>query len=146
MTIPVQASPSQAIAIKQADVKIASALPTPNTVPSNTEVPAERETSWYIPGWVDDMIQKVDEMIQSFKDLMSGKLIKDAIEGLVVLLVDELMSPLYDAFAQSYLFTPQIAEIAMVQSGWSLFMIIGLVLLFIGISWLTIKIIKGKKT
>ncbi|MFD2879939.1 hypothetical protein ACFTAO_34485 [Paenibacillus rhizoplanae] len=84
-------------------------------------------------------------MIQSFKDLMSGKLIKDAIEGLVVLLVDELMSPLYDAFAQSYLFTPQIAEIALVQSGWSLFMIIGLVLLFIGISWLTFKIIQGKK-
>ncbi|NOU82511.1 hypothetical protein GC101_26965 [Paenibacillus sp. LMG 31459] len=91
------------------------------------------------------MIQKVDDMIQSFKDLMSGKLIKDAIEGLIVLLVDELMSPLYDAFAKSYLFTPQIAEIAMVQSGWSLFMIIGLVLLFIGISWLTFKIIQGKK-
>ncbi len=75
----------------------------------------ERETSWYIPNWVDDMIHKVDDMIQSFKDLMSGKLIKDAIEGLVVLLVDELMSPLYDAFAKSYLFTPQIAEIDKVR-------------------------------
>lgn len=145
LTVPVQASPSQVVTSKQADVKIASAMPTPTTVPTSTEVPAERETSWYIPGWVDDMIQKVDDMIQSFKDLMSGKLIKDAIEGLIVLLVDELMSPLYDAFAQSYLFTPQIAEIAMVQSGWSLFMIIGLVLLFIGISWLTFKIIQGKK-
>lgn len=145
LTVTVQASPSQVIASKQADVKIASALPAPTTVPTSTEVPAERETSWYIPGWVDDMIQKVDDMIQSFKDLMSGKLIKDAIEGLIVLLVDELMSPLYDAFAQSYLFTPQIAEIAMVQSAWSLFMIIGLVLLFIGISWLTFKIIQGKK-
>ncbi|AIQ16740.1 hypothetical protein H70357_08770 [Paenibacillus sp. FSL H7-0357] len=61
------------------------------------------------------MIHKVDDMIQSFKDLMSGKLIKDAIEGLVVLLVDELMSPLYDAFAKSYLFTPQIAEIDKVR-------------------------------
>ncbi|MFD1904899.1 hypothetical protein ACFSQ7_14030 [Paenibacillus rhizoplanae] len=58
MTVTVQASPSQAIAIKQAGVKIASALPNPTTAPSNTEVPAERETSWYIPGWVDDMIQK----------------------------------------------------------------------------------------
>lgn len=145
LTVTVQASPIQVVASKQADVKIASALPIPTTVPFSSEEPAERETSWYIPGWVDDMIQKVDDMIQSFKDLMSGKLIKDAIEGLIVLLVDELMSPLYDAFAQSYLFTPQIAEIAMVQSGWSLFMIIGLVLLFIGISWLTFKIIQGKK-
>lgn len=143
-TVTVQAAPSQVI-IKQTEVQVASALPKPTTAPPNTEVPAERETSWYIPGWVDDMIQKVDDMIQSFKDLMSGKLIKDAIEGLIVLLVDELMSPLYDAFAQSYLFTPQIAEIAMVHSGWSLFMIISLVLLFIGISWLTFKIIKGKK-
>ncbi|WP_438498681.1 hypothetical protein, partial [Paenibacillus sp. IHBB 3054] len=119
---------------------LASAGPTPTASP-----PVERETSWYIPDWVDDMIHKVDDMIQSFKDLMSGKLIKDAIEGLVVLLVDELMSPLYDAFAKSYLFTPQIAEIDLVQSGWSIFMIIGLVSLFIGISWLAFKIIRGKK-
>lgn len=146
LNVTVQASSSQVTQPSGSSaVKLASALPTPTIAPPGTAEPAERETSWYIPDWVDDMIQKVDDMIQSFKDLMSGKLIKDAIEGLIVLLVDELMSPLYDAFAKSYLFTPQIAEIAMVQSGWSLFMIIGLVLLFIGISWLTFKIIQGKK-
>lgn len=144
--VTVLAASSQDIFSNTGDVRIASALPTPTAEPSSTEEPeAERETSWYIPDWVDDIIHKVDDMIQSFKDLMSGKLIKDAIEGLIVLLVDELMSPLYDAFAKSYLFTPQIAEIAMVYSGWSFFMIIGLVLLFIGISWLTLKIIRGKK-
>ncbi|WP_342438930.1 hypothetical protein NSS79_07935 [Paenibacillus sp. FSL L8-0436] len=68
---------------------LASAGPTPTASP-----PVERETNWYIPDWVDDMIQKVDDMIQSFKDLMS---------------------PLYDAFAKSYLFIPQIAEIDKVR-------------------------------
>ncbi|GGG06356.1 hypothetical protein GCM10010912_58700 [Paenibacillus albidus] len=144
--VQVQAASSQVMQASDiSGVKTASALPTPTTAPNGAAEPAERETSWYIPDWVDDMIHKVDEMIQSFKDLMSGKLIKDAIEGLIVLLVDELMTPLYDAFAKSYLFTPQIAEIALVQSGWSIFMIIGLVSLFIGISWLAFKIIKGKK-
>ncbi|MEK8212552.1 hypothetical protein [Paenibacillus sp. FSL L8-0463] len=137
----VQAASSQVAASSGGSmVTLASAGPTPTASP-----PVERETSWYIPDWVDDMIHKVDDMIQSFKDLMSGKLIKDAIEGLVVLLVDELMSPLYDAFAKSYLFTPQIAEIDLVQSGWSIFMIVGLVSLFVGISWLAFKIIRGKK-
>ncbi|WP_342436725.1 hypothetical protein NSS79_25845 [Paenibacillus sp. FSL L8-0436] len=139
--IKVQAASSQVAASSGGNmVTLAPAGPTPTASP-----PVERETSWYIPDWVDDMIHKVDDMIQSFKDLMSGKLIKDAIEGLVVLLVDELMSPLYDAFAKSYLFTPQIAEIDLVQSGWSIFMIVGLVSLFIGISWLAFKIIRGKK-
>ncbi|MGG4108814.1 hypothetical protein AAXB25_33470 [Paenibacillus lautus] len=100
---------------------------------------------WLIPDFVYDLLQKIDDLMQTFKDLMSGKLIKDAIEGFIVMSIDEAMSPLYDAFSKGYLFTPHIAEIDSVQKGWSIFMILGMASLFLAILWLTIRVISGKK-
>lgn len=112
-------------------------------------VPTEGEEGeggkWYIPDFVYDLLEKIDALLQTFKDLMSGKLIKDAIEGFIVMSIDEAMSPLYDAFSKGYLFTPHIAEIDSVQKGWSIFMILGMASLFLAILWLTIRVISGKK-
>lgn len=118
-----------------------------STPPNGSGTPSEDDPSspWYVPGWVDDLIQKINDMIQMFKDLMSGKLIRDAIKGLIVLWVDEFMSPLYGAFQKSYLFTPQVAEIPLVYKGWSLFSIVGLVALLAGTAFLAIKVVRGKQ-
>ncbi|MGG3278945.1 hypothetical protein [Paenibacillus solani] len=100
---------------------------------------------WLMPDFVYDLLQKIDELLQTFKDLMSGKLIKDAIEGFIVMSIDEAMSPLYDAFAKGYLFTPHIAEMDSVHKGWSIFMILGMASLFLALLWLTARVISGKK-
>lgn len=140
LPLPVQAAPA---AKWQSHVLSAVATPVP-TAEDEASVD-DSEKSWYVPDWVYDLMEKVNSMIQSFKDLMSGKLIKDAIEGLTIMLVDDALAPLYGAFEQSYLFTPQIAEIDVVYIGWSYFMIAGLALLFIGILWLAVRIIRGKQ-
>lgn len=101
---------------------------------------------WYIPDWVVNLIDKIDGMIQSFKDLMSGKLIKDALIGLAVLLIDDALAPLYDAFAKGFLFTPQIAEIDGVKGTWSVVMIIGMASLFLAILYLSIQVYRAKKS
>lgn len=113
-------------------------VPTPTTS-------EESDSSWWMPAWVEDLIKAVDDMLQTFKDLMSGKLIYDAVKGFIVMCIDEIMSPLFGAFAKAYLFTPQLAEINLVYKGWSVFMIVGLVALILGVIWLAIKVTRGKK-
>ncbi|MEC0167383.1 hypothetical protein [Paenibacillus graminis] len=136
------AMPAHAHAAAKGQTSMLSAVATPAPTAGNSD---DSGKSWIIPDFIYDLMDKVNEMIQSFKDLMSGKLIKDAIEGLTIMLVDDALAPLYGAFEQSYLFTPQIAEIDVVYMGWSYFMIAGLALLFIGILWLVFRIIHGKQ-
>jgi hypothetical protein len=101
-------------------------------------------TPWYVPGWVSDLLDNIKDMIQNFKDFMSGKLIYEAIQGLIVLMVDEALEPLFGAFAKSYLFSPHLAEIGVVHKGWSIFMVISLATMILGVTWLAIKVIRGK--
>lgn len=100
---------------------------------------------WYIPDWVEDLGDKMDSIIETLKDLISGKLLFDAIHNFVVMLVDEGLAPLYNVFAKSYLFSPRVAEIDAVHTAWSFFTIVGLVGLFIGSLILAQQVIKGKK-
>ncbi|GIP08836.1 hypothetical protein J1TS5_10060 [Paenibacillus macerans] len=97
-------------------------------------------------GWAKKLIKKIDAMLQTFQDLMSGKLIYDAIQGLTVRAVDEIVAPLYGAFAKSYLFTPQLAEIDVIYKGWSIVMALGLAALILGVIWLTFSVIRGQKS
>lgn len=132
--------------ISISNITFASSIPA--TTESNT-TPQEGQSggaseSWLVPDWVTDLINSIDDMIQKFKDLMSGKLIKDALVGLGVLLVDEALTPLYDAFSKGFLFTPQIAEVDGVKGAWSVVMIIGMALLFLGILYMAIKVYSGK--
>lgn len=98
-----------------------------------------------IPNWVEDVINSVKNMTKSFEDLMSGQLIKDAIDGLVVKMVDDMLTPLFGAFGKSFLFTPRVAEIGLVYRTWSTFTIIGLVAIMAGVGVLAWKVISGKK-
>ncbi|OMG48363.1 hypothetical protein BK140_16865 [Paenibacillus macerans] len=106
----------------------------------------DSDSSGGLFGWAKKLIQKIDDMLQTFKDLMSGKLIYDAIEGLTVKAVDEIVAPLYGAFAKSYLFTPQLAEIDVIHKGWSIAMVLGLAALILGVIWLSFRVIRGKKS
>ncbi|MGG4145688.1 hypothetical protein ABEW34_21565 [Paenibacillus algorifonticola] len=101
--------------------------------------------SWYIPDWVNDLANQFREITQTFKDLMSGKLIKDAIDSMVVSYADEMLTPVYGAFNKIFLFTPRLAEIGFVQAGWSFFSILSLSSLFLAILVIAIKVIQGKK-
>ncbi|MBA9086508.1 hypothetical protein FHR92_002986 [Fontibacillus solani] len=117
------------------------------TDPANgngTVVEDEKDNPWYMPQWVEDLIEKINGLFQNFQDLMSGKLIYEAIQGLIVMMVDDMISPLFGAFSKSYLFTPQLAEIGLVYKGWSLFMYICLASIMLGVLWLASKVIKGK--
>ncbi|WP_139293528.1 hypothetical protein, partial [Mycobacterium tuberculosis] len=117
---------------------------TPESGEVAEETGSEGSDRWYIPDWVIDLLEKIDAMIQKFNDLMSGKLIKDALVGLGVLLIDEALNPLYDAFSKGFLFTPQIAEIDGVRGAWSTVMIISISALFLGILYMAIKVFRGK--
>ncbi|WP_338709262.1 hypothetical protein [Paenibacillus amylolyticus] len=115
--------------------------------PSGEEVQSESGSGsdkWYIPDWVIDLIEKIDNMIQNFKDLMSGKLIKEAIVGFIVLMTDDALTPLYDAFSKGFLFTPQVAEIDGVWSTWSIFMILAMVAILLAVLFLSIQVYRGK--
>lgn len=116
---------------------------TNNPPDGGTEV--EKETAWYIPGWVDDLMDSFRKMGKTFEDLMSGKLIYDAIEGLIVLGVDQLLTPVMGVFAKSYLFSPRVAEIGVVYQLWSILTIIGIIAIIVGIGVLVFKILSGKK-
>jgi hypothetical protein len=107
-------------------------------------IPPGANTSW-MPDWLNNLFQAVSDMLQTFKDLMSGKLIYDAVKSFIVMCIDEIMSPLFGAFAKSYLFTPQLAEINLVYKGWSVFMVVGLVALVLGAGWLGLRVIRGRK-
>jgi hypothetical protein len=102
-------------------------------------------TSWMIPDWAEKLLKKLDDMWTTMQDLMSGKLIKDAITKFVVGTVDDFMAPMLNGFAKSYLFTPRVAEMDFVHTGWTIFSIIGLCLLILGIGVLVIQVVKGKK-
>lgn len=116
-----------------------------NYLAAAVEEPKEGGDKWYIPDWVTDLGSQFRDITQTFQDLMSGKLIKDAIDGVVIGWTDEFLAPLYGTFAKSYLFTPHIADIKAVFVGWSIISIISLVALLVGIGMLSIQIIKGKK-
>lgn len=120
--------------------------PNPSVTPGpGVSEPIKEDNPWYMPEWVSALMEDFQQMNQTFKDLMSGKLIHDAIEGLIVSWVDEMMSPLYGAFAKSYLFSPRVAEISLVYSGWSIFSIIGLAAILAGSLVLAWNVIHGKK-
>ncbi|WP_138753532.1 hypothetical protein [Paenibacillus sinopodophylli] len=112
---------------------------------ASVEAPKEDDSKWFIPDWVNDLGGQLRDITQTFGDLMSGKLIKDAVDGVVIGWTDEFLAPLYGTFAKSYLFTPHIAEIKAVFIGWSIVSLISLMALLVGIGMLSIQIIKGKK-
>lgn len=115
------------------------------TYAAETEEEAD-SSKWYVPDWVEDLGDSLKNVIETFQDLMSGELIYDAIVGFVVKICDEMVAPLYGAFAESFLFTPQLAEIDSIYRIWSIVSIIGLILLFVGIAVLTFQVIRGKKS
>lgn len=122
-------------------------IPHPGLSQPPASVPDEDnpDSPWYVPEWVDTLIKKIDGMLQMFKDLMSGKLIYDAVEGFVVSGIDEMLAPLFGTFAKSYLFTPRVAEIEIVYKAWSLFTIVGIASLLVGLLFLIKKVTKGRK-
>ncbi|WP_163860419.1 hypothetical protein [Paenibacillus elgii] len=112
---------------------------------SQVNPPGQPADRWYIPEWVETLQKKIDSMWTTLQDLMSGKFIHDAINKTVVLFVDEALTPLYGLFAKCYLFTPQIAKIDIVHTGWTVISIVCMVLLIVGSAILASQIIKGKK-
>lgn len=113
--------------------------------PTQPADPSDSSDSSWVPEWVQKLIEKIDQLFQTFQDLMSGKLIYDAIQGLIVMLVDDMLAPLYSVFAKSYLFTPRLAEIGVVFKGWSFITIMSFAALLIGSIILGYNISKGKK-
>lgn len=105
----------------------------------------DEDDSTWMPEWVQSLIKKIDNLFQTFQDLMSGKLIHDAIQGLVVMWVDEMLTPLYNVFAKSYLFTPRLAEIGVVFKSWSFISLMSFAALMIGTIILAINIARGKE-
>ncbi|MFM9329044.1 hypothetical protein [Paenibacillus mesotrionivorans] len=101
--------------------------------------------AWYIPDWVERLMGKIDAMWSTLQDLVSGKLLKDALTNFIIGLVDDALAPLYGVFAKVYLFTPRVAEIAFVKAGWSVFTIVGLVALLFALLILAQQIVRGKK-
>lgn len=101
--------------------------------------------SWYIPDWVERLMAKIDGMWSTLQDLVSGKLLKDALTNFIISLVDDALAPLYGVFAKVYLFTPRVAEIEFVKAGWSVFTLVGLVALLFALLVLAQQIVRGKK-
>ncbi|WP_162495396.1 hypothetical protein [Paenibacillus bovis] len=101
--------------------------------------------AWYIPQWVTDLMEKVDAMLKTFQDLMSGKLIYDAINSVVILWANDSVEPIMDLFARSFLFTPRVAEMVFVQNAWSIFMTISFVLMVVAVLLLAYSLIRGNK-
>lgn len=101
--------------------------------------------AWYIPEWVTDLMEKVDSMLQTFKDLMSGKLIYDAINGVVILWADDTVEPVLDLYSKSFLFSPQVAEMAFVQNAWSISMWISCAIMIVAIILMGFALVKGSK-
>lgn len=97
-----------------------------------------------VPQFILDLMKKIDSLLQNIQDLMSGKLLHDAIQGLVIMWVDEMLTPLYSGFT-SYLFTPRIAEVDVVFKGWTIFSIMGAVGILIGSLILGWNIVRAKK-
>ncbi|GIP61141.1 hypothetical protein [Paenibacillus woosongensis] len=109
------------------------------------QVDQEGGGSPWMPEWLNNLIGKIDDMLQTFKDLMSGKLIYDSIEGFIVKSVDEAIAPFFGVFSKSYLFTLQLANMSFVYKGWSFFAYIGLGLILVALGYLTYQVIRGKK-
>ncbi|MDN4090896.1 hypothetical protein [Paenibacillus polymyxa] len=97
-----------------------------------------------VPQFILDLMDKIDSLLQNIQDLMSGKLLHDAIQGLVVMWVDEMLTPLYSGYT-SYLFTPRVAEVDVVLKGWTIFSIMGAVAVLIGSLILGWNIARAKK-
>ena len=110
---------------------------------------------WSFPDWgeflsplkniLSDAGDKIDRVTTSVSDVMSGQFLKDAVDNLFVLWVDEMNRPLYDVFSKVYLFTPRMGSIDFVYGLWSMITMLCIILLIIGIGVLANQIIKGKK-
>ncbi|MEI7024711.1 hypothetical protein [Paenibacillus sp. y28] len=102
------------------------------------------ESDWYIPDWVTELSEKINDMMKMYSNLMTGQFLKVAMDYYIVQNIDEVYAPLYDVFGKTYLFTPQLASIELVYDGWSLFSVVGLMLIIIAVLYLSMKVIHGK--
>lgn len=123
---------------------------------ATNELPEEEKgPGWSWPNWGDllnplrsifeEAGEKMDRITTTVSDVMSGQFLKDAIDNLIVLWVDETYAPLYDVFGKIYLFTPRLAELDFVRNLWSVVSILCIILLVAGGGILAFQMIKGKK-
>lgn len=99
-----------------------------------------------IPDWVYDIMDKLDAMIDNFNKLMSGELVGDMINKLVVGWADQIAAPMFGVFAKLFLFTPEIANIQFIYKIWSFTMWSCLALLSVSVLILSYKVFFAKQS